>query len=560
MASLVAYWPLHTDAKDRIGGHDGQPEGVEFVRGGQVSAARFGGRGSVIRVADAPKLRFSSPTWTVSVWMKIPAPMTGVFGDILSKFDPANRCGINLYAAGSSGAYCSMGDSRHLHFGIDDGYWSGFQDCGRPLAGNSLVTALTAFAGELFCGTADAVEPRERAQIFRYQGGTEWVSCGRLGDDLSVSSVFGMIVHENALYAATGTWDWKKCYDTSLRIGPPHVFRYVGEREWQDLGAPSPTAKRILTMASFDGHLYAGVDKNGGGQCHRLVGDTWEDCGGLLPDNHCECLLPVGGELFGTTHTGVYRYRGARRWERLCESVCGITQTHSLALCDGKLTCGTWPQGYVIQEDGRGGWTDIGRLGLPHGITGDYQCNEVMDISVYNGKMYTGVIPKAQLYRYESERNWTLLGSAASRPDGDWRSAGLESWCRITSFAQYRGRLYMSTGSCRGRHEDVDPEKSLGRVLSCQAGLVASYDHDTGREWTHLTAQRDGRKLRLFVGDELVSEAADPSVPWLHVDNAMPLKIGNGAQGAFQGMLRDLSVHDGLVAPKDCASISADKR
>ena len=53
---------------------------------------------------------------------------------------------------------------------------------------------------------------------------------------------------------------------------------------------------------------------------------------------------------------------------------------------------GTWPQGYVLRLEASGAWTTTGRLGIPKGL---FECNEVMDLRVYNGKFYATLILKS---------------------------------------------------------------------------------------------------------------------------------------------------------------------
>ena len=59
-------------------------------------------------------------------------PMRSVLADILSKFDGQQRRGINFHLTGIPSAYNSMCDTRHVHFGIDDGYLSDREDRGKP--------------------------------------------------------------------------------------------------------------------------------------------------------------------------------------------------------------------------------------------------------------------------------------------------------------------------------------------------------------------------------------------------------------------------------------------
>jgi len=151
---LIAYWPLKDDARDAVGDNHGVARNVTFGRSAAPApgGATFAGRDSVVHVPDGEALRFGNRDFTIAAWIRCAMPMRGVFGDVLSKFDPTCRCGINLQVAGSSAGYSSVSDARHVHFGIDDGYVGTWEDCGKPWASNSLVSALVAMQGELYAG------------------------------------------------------------------------------------------------------------------------------------------------------------------------------------------------------------------------------------------------------------------------------------------------------------------------------------------------------------------------------------------------------------------------
>ncbi len=132
-ADLVAHWPLREDARDAAGESHGVAHNVEFGDGpGSVAAgaACFNGRDSVIKVPHTEALRLSNENFTIAVRVRCSMPMRGVFGDVLAKFDPTCRCGLNLQVAGSSAGYSAMADTRHVHFGIDDGYVGSWENCG----------------------------------------------------------------------------------------------------------------------------------------------------------------------------------------------------------------------------------------------------------------------------------------------------------------------------------------------------------------------------------------------------------------------------------------------
>jgi len=557
-ADLKGRWKLAGDCQDSSGqGNHGTARSVvygEGPHGAANGAAVFNGRDSMMQVPDAPSLRLGSGDFTICLWARPETPMRGVFGDLVGKFDAKRRCGVNFHLAGSSPGYNAMSDTRHVHFGIDDGYLGTWEDCGKPRASNALVTCLIVFEDQLYCGIADAAEPSQAARVFRWTGGRQWVDCGRLGSDPNHLSVQAMIVHRGKLYAGTGIYDWVRARG-QIQGTPPaaktRVFVYQGGTQWQDLGQVGE-GSRVLTMASFNGELYVGLDANpGGGKCFKHNGTAWIDCG--APDGvNLQNLLPLGGVLYAATHGRVHRYEGGQRWSCIGDHPFEITQTHCLDVAGGKLHAGTWPQGYVLRHEGDQKWSNAGRLGL---VPGQPECNEVNDLIVHNGKLYAGVIPKAEVYRYESDDQWTLVGSLVHRPD--WARNRLDTWCRLTAFASFQGRLFACTGSCRGRTEDVAAHESLGRVYAIQAGQLVSHHRDIGGEWSHLAAVRQGRDLLLYVNGRLAARTEAPAGRSFDVSNTQPWTIGCGAQAHFAGSLADVRVYARALNAQEVAQVHA---
>ncbi len=546
-AELRARWMLSGNCEDRLGMCHGTGEGITFGPGPDGrpdGAALFNGIDSRITIPDSPQLRLGARDFTVACRVRPESDMKCLFGDILSKSDPVHRTGLTLGMQGSAPAYSGTGNTPYLYFGIDDGYLGPIEDHGKPCASNALVSNLVVHEGQLYCGIADAADPEQAARVFRWTGGTEWEDCGRLGCDSSVRSAMSLIVHDDQLYAGTGTWDWVKCFDPKTATGPTHVFRYRGGTDWEDLGRIGD-GTRVLCLGSFGGNLYAGIDSEGGGRCFRYDGERWHDCGS--PDGrNLECLLPFQGQLHAATHGNVWRHEGGEEWTQIGNDPHDINQIHSMCVYEGALTLGTWPQGYVLRYAGAGDWEIMGRLGLEEGR---YPCNEVMDLLVHNGKLYAGLIPKAQLYRYESDGNWTLLHSLAGREE--WDEEDVNTWCRITTLTSHRGALFAATGSCRGRREDVDSAGQLGRVVSMKAGWMTSCERRVDSEWMDVVVQRQGRELTIHVNGELCGKTERPGEGYFDIDNGIDLTIGRGAQGSFYGKIADVRVYEGIEEPKN---------
>jgi hypothetical protein len=556
---LIAHWPLDGNARDLQNGLNGAPYNVTWVEGPSgrpCSAALFNGRDSVIAVNNAPQLQLGCDEFSISAWIRCAKPMRGAFGDVLSKFDAERRCGLNISVSGGSTCYGSNSDARHLHAGIDDGYLGAWSDHGRPGLGNPLVSCLTVYEGELYAGLSDAQTPEEACKVFRWDGEAGWSDCGRVSDDLRCPSVMSMIVHDGHLYAGTGAWDWGRAEAARDAVPPiplTRVFRYEGGTTWRDMGAVGH-GQRVLTLASFEGELYAGLDAGGKGECYVLRGERWEHVGGTDDGGNFECLMPVGGVLYGASHHAIYRYDGDARWTTIGFQPFDITQIHAFQVMDGKLWIGTWPQGYVLRLEDDGRWTNTGKIGLDVGRPGVAAINEINSLGVHNGKLYAGVLPKAQIYRYESDGHWTLLGSFASTPD--WNPELLPTWMRILSLSTHRGRLFTCTGTCMARHQDLDPDLTAGRVLSCQAGIVASHEHDLGDAWTHVAIVRQRAALELYVNGKLAQSTAMPAGHHFHLGNAVPLLIGSGAQSSFDGAISDVRLYGAALDEAQVSQLS----
>jgi hypothetical protein len=57
----------------------------------------------------------------------------------------------------------------------------------------------------------------------------------------------------------------------------------------------------------------------------------------------------------------------------------------------------------------------MGRLGLSPGK--DEEINETNDLEYHNGALYAGLLPLAELYRYERDGRWANLGQLGRRND-----------------------------------------------------------------------------------------------------------------------------------------------
>jgi len=418
---LIAHWKLAGDAKDDSGNENhGQNHDVDLNAPGPDGkaggAAGFDGLSDYIEVPHSNALQLGTGDFSISVWVHTEKDLDDVIGDIVSKFDPAGRTGFNFSIQNYAGVTCAQSNYRHVHFGIDagriDAEWT---DCGRP--GNNLfVFALCVYQGELYAGTFEMGKD-DAGHVYRYDGGTRWVDCGSPDRCNSVQS---LAVYDGKLYAGVGRYlsRGSALPDSPNEILGGKVYRYEGESRWIDCGKlqsdESGESFTVGGMAVYLGRLYAGVSKPAGRGLYRYEGDTsWTYCGN--PGHRVTNPVVFNGKLYSCSLDGggIARYDGDKSWTDVGRPA-GVSQTYGFAVFGGNLYASSWPNGEVFRYAGETTWTSCGRLGTE---------KEVMGMAVYNGKLYAGTLPLAEVYRYEDGTTWTLTGQLDKTPDVRYRRA-----------------------------------------------------------------------------------------------------------------------------------------
>ena len=441
-AGLVGYWKLAGDCMDYSGaGNHGKNCGADLTAAGldgrRGRAAGFNGRGRYVEVPDSPSLRFGSTGISVSVWVRTDRARDDLSGDILSKYDPENRMGFTFGIQNHASAVNSQSNYRNLHFGLDNKLIEpSWTDCGRP--GNArFVYALAVGGGDLYAGTYEAGAD-EVGHVYRYAGGTDWIDCGI---PIACNAVRSLAFYEGKLYAGTTSHAGKGSLqpDSPNKTPGGNVYRYEGGMEWVDCGKPGgENSGSVPGLIIFNNCLYAhanGAYSSNTNGVYRYEGnEKWTYCGtprGAWAmssfNGNLFCVGGYGGGI-NTPVIAMSRYDGDTGWVP-CGTLPNTVQVYAIAIYEGELYVGTWPTGTVFRWDGGEGWMDCGRLGDEL---------EVMGMMVYNGKLYAGTLPLAQVYRYEGDgKSWTCLGRLDMTPDAAYRRA----W----SMAVYRGRLYCGT-------------------------------------------------------------------------------------------------------------------
>jgi len=512
---LIGHWRLTGDCKDSSGqGNHGTAHGVKLDG---PDGAQFDGVDDFIEVPDSKSLALGTGDFSVAVRVHTEEELDDVLGDILSKYDPANRTGLNLTIMNYAGVTSAQSNDRNLLFGIDAGRidpkWT---DRGRP-GNNHYVKALTVYDGNLYAATWEPGEG-EAGHVYRYQAPDQWIDCGH--PDIS-NSVTTLAVYEGKLYAGT---EYYSGGGSALPLSPNEnfggkVFRYEGGTQWADCGKLADV-RSVSGLVVFRGKLYAGTGTTGAWRdrprtrgLYRYEGGTkWTSCG--CPGMRVVHLAIYNGDLYGLSYDGggFFRYEGGTDWTRM-GPVPDTTQVYSLAVYEGRIHVGTWPSGSVFRFDGPQKWMHRGRLG---------EEKEVMGMAVYNGKLYAGTLPLGQVYRYDGNTTWTSTGQLDTTPDVKYRRA----W----SMAVFDGKLFCG----------VLPS---GHVLSLEAGKCATNDRALAPGWRHVAAVKSAGSLKLYVDGECVATSSPFQPAEYNLANGKPLKIGFGQHDYFNGKMKDLRIY-----------------
>ncbi|MHB1455545.1 MAG: LamG-like jellyroll fold domain-containing protein [Armatimonadota bacterium] len=544
-SKLIGYWKLQGDCTDHSGaGNNGVNHNVDLSDG---NSAGFKGTDSCIEIPNSHSLELGKGDFSISAWIKCESGAR-VVGDIVSKFDSKSRTGLNFHIPSSASGHSSVSDTRNILFGIDAGVEGQWEDCGRPVESNSLISALIVYKNHLYAGIADTSRPEDACHIFRYDGVKKWVDCGRVSDDLDTPSIYSTVIHNGVLYAGTGKWD----YANLQTCGKAEVYRYMGGTRWQKCGTFSK-GKRILTLASMDGILYATDDA--GASYRRESDDNWVYIGSPISYKYCGAMI-YRGKLFAGASTTIDRFNGIDGWDTVGNfDVKQISQIYSFGVYQGKLYVGTWPDGLLMRYDTDGKWTDCGWVGSPDktdlGGGNISHINEVNSLIVYNGSFYSGVIPKGEVCRYDGGQKNTLIKNLVN--NAEYHVTKHDSWSRVPCMAIYKGYLYAGTSSARGI--TIENQKcDTGKVFRWKTGECVSYDDDIGVEWRHITAIRDHGKLKLYLDGKLVSES-DGDSPVIDISNANPLMIGFGQQNYFTGRMKNIRLYSGALSDNEVNEI-----
>jgi hypothetical protein len=540
---LVAYWKLQGDCQDYSSEKNhGNNHDVDLSNGS------FNGHDSYIEVDNAKALKLGVGDFTITADVCTTKDLRGSFGTLISKFDSATRRGFNLALCTNSSGYNAQSDTRQLFWGLDDGSSGKWTDCGRPNSKTHISDALTVFNGNLYAGSTDGPELADWAHVYRYKSGHDWDDCGRLGKDRT-RGVYAMVVHNGELYAATSSSHGAQPPEMSFG----HVYRYLGGQKWEDIGQPGENC-RLNSLASYNGKLYVTGFNIGPKPGHVYVYDgdgNWKACGEFNGWPHA--LAVHAGKLYTAYPQGdVFAYDG-NTWANLGNPFVTLeecNQIHSIGEYQGELYIGSWPKGKVaVLRDDK--WVDLGKLG---------DATEVIGLTVYNGMLYAGTIPRAELCRFDGPNKWTSIRRLFDPPDFKPVGVGsgakeVQDWSRASSLTVFQGKLFVTTATCYRTLIDPPQDGGIrGQVFAFETGSCISADHELGTGWKHIAAIRSGKKMQLYVNGELAASGTSEQ-PAIDISCKAPLLIGFGPQGYFDGKIREVRLYSRAIGEETIKSL-----
>lgn len=422
---LLAHWPLHGDGIEKIGKRKPLKErGIDWKAGGRDgkagSAAGLEGDASLLEV---PSLGLADKDFSLSLWMH--TERLEDVGDLLSQFDAKKGRGVHV-SLKTSNVTTSQANTRQLHFGVADEQAEPARvlDCGRP--GNAILAfAMAVHEGFLYAGTCEPGE-KEAGRVYRFAGPDRWVDCGAPDKCNTVSA---LATYQGKLYAGVSRYRLRgsALAESKNQTAGGKIYRYEGESRWVECGE-LPGADSVGCLVVYRGKLYAS-SIYAPASFYRYEGEKkWTDAG--TPGGKRVVALAVFGEhLYAGSYDGGHVYRcDGKEWADLGR-LGASTQTYAFVVYEGRLHVGTWPEGKVYRLDGEK-WTDMGRLG---------EEKEVMGMAVHNGGLFAGTLPSAQVYRLEKPGEWKAF---LSKPLDETPQV---TYRRAWTMAEFQGRLFVST-------------------------------------------------------------------------------------------------------------------
>ena len=160
-----------------------------------------------------------------------------------------------------------------------------------------------------------------------------------------------------------------------------------------------------------------------------------------------------------------------------------------------------------------------------------------MNLQAYNGMLYAGTLPHAQVYRLDGDDDWRLVATLDETPGVRYR--------RAASMVLFGGELFVGT-------------LPSAHVHSLLVGAVASLDRSVAPGWHHLAGIRDGRSVTLYLDGVAVASTVGAITDGpLAPRPGTPLVLGGGPRADFEGELADVRLWDRALDPRAIERMAA---
>ena len=309
-----------------------------------------------------------------------------------------NKDNSYILSMAEFGGYLYAGTSNvnsgaQLFRSLNGSSWSPVTTDGFGNASNIDIASMAVFNNRLYAGTRNVATGCE---VWEYDG-TTWNrrKNNGFGTGTSNGSVTSMKVFGNYLYAGTGTSGncglWRTNNGTSWTqvVGQDPPGTYGTGPGFGDI-----TNNSIMSMAVFEGRLYAGTYRAGGAQIWKSSdGTSWN--GSVLNgfnslNTQVTSLTVFGGRLYAGTFKSwggeVWRTSDGTSWNRVVKLgfETGDQAAQSLAVFNDELYAGTWGCRVFRSGDGTD-WSQANTSKFGDSHNGETPC-----MSVFEGQLYAG--------------------------------------------------------------------------------------------------------------------------------------------------------------------------
>ena len=86
---------------------------------------------------------------------------------------------------------------------------------------------------------------------------------------------------------------------------------------------------------------------------------------------------------------------------------------------------------------------------------------------------------------------------------------------------------------------------------------MATSDQTLAPGWQHITAVREGGRLRLYIGGQSAAESSTFQPRDYDLSNDHPLRIGFGIGHPFRGAMSDLRLYNRALTPREIEHFAA---